>query len=306
MNKSIMILMSCVSICIVVALVQHSRNKNGQHRPTIGIIQTASHPALDATREGFMAAVQEKIPNVSFIQVNGQGDIGTIHALAQRMSTRSNVDLFFAIATPAAQAIATLEKKKPIIIAAVTDPESLGLIHPSGNVTGCSDKINSAQTVALLSELAPNVRTIGILFSTAEHGSAQMAQSIAHSIRETGRTPQLIGVTNETEVATACTSAVRSIDALITPVDNMVATTISTIAQIMRQARKPLIVSDNLLVAQGALAARGVDYRKIGAQAGNQAVSILVAGKKPHELPLEHPKNTSAVINEQVRAELGL
>ena len=76
-------------------------------------MQTASHPALDAAREGFMHTMQNKLhSDISFIVQNAEGSIAHAHAIAQRFQSNKKIDGFFAIATPAAQALAAVEKNR--------------------------------------------------------------------------------------------------------------------------------------------------------------------------------------------------
>src|SRR5436190_7684961 len=105
---------------------------------TIGILQTASHPALDAARQGFIDEIQSQVNDkVNFVINNGQGSISTIHTIAQQFHAKQDIDGIFAIATPAVQAMVSIEKEKPICIAAVSVTPALFLSEK--NVCGVSD-----------------------------------------------------------------------------------------------------------------------------------------------------------------------
>ena len=70
--------------------------------------------------------------------------------------------------------------------------------------------------------------------------------------------------------------------------------------------KKPLIVSDNILVTFGALAARGVDYKANGKQAAQIAYEVIIEGKKPYDLPIEQAKSEKIVINQTTLTRIGL
>ena len=112
----------------------------------IGIIQLTEHPALDSSKEGFIAALSQagyKDGDKVNIEVqNAQGDQSNLKTISQKFVSDGK-DLILAIATPSAQAIATETKDIPILVTAVTDPAESGLVEsndkPNCNVSGTSD-----------------------------------------------------------------------------------------------------------------------------------------------------------------------
>ena len=75
---------------------------------------------------------------------------------------------------------------------------------------------------------------------------------------------------------------------------------------ITNKYKKPLIVSDNMLIAAGALAAQGVDYKVSGQQAAHTAFALLMQGKQLCDLPIEQTKCEQIFINQQTLELLGL
>ena len=76
--------------------------------------------------------------------------------------------------------LASATKDKPIVIGAVTDPVGANLVKdlkkPGGNITGVSDHNPTEQQLKLIKELTPNVKTIGILYSTSEDNSKSQVE----------------------------------------------------------------------------------------------------------------------------------
>lgn len=116
----------------------------------------------------------------------------------------------------------------------------------------------------------------------------------------------MCSVASESDMEAAVASAVRKVDALLAPTDNVVANSIALIASIAEKAQKPLIVSDNLLVQYGALMARGVDYYESGAQAGDIAVLVATKKKKPKDIAIIKADNKEIYVNKQMLEKLGL
>ena len=77
-------------------------------------------------------------------------------------------DLILAIATPAAQAVANLTTEIPILVTAVTDPQSANLVKsnekPDTNVSGTSDLTPVEAQINLIKKLVPDVKKIGFLY----------------------------------------------------------------------------------------------------------------------------------------------
>lgn len=292
---------------VMLLLKQMSRSDAGKTRWTIGILQTATHPALDDAKKGFVEAVKEKMGgDVSFVVRNGEGSSTQMHAIAEHFHGRPAIDAVYAIATPAVQAMASVERVKPIIIAAVTDPQQLGIMTPNTNVCGTSDMIDVEQEIESMQLLLPSVKSVSVIYSPSEINATIIAEKMKDSLSKKGITPRLVPITTQADVVSAISSALTKSDALLAPTDNLIASAITIIADLARKARKPLIVSDNTLVTYGALMAQGVNYYESGKESGRIAHEVLVAKKHPYEIPIVHETSKKLVINKQVLQELGL
>jgi len=274
---------------------------------TIGIIQTASHPALDETRKGFVDALQERLgTKVECILYNAQGSIATAHMIAQRMHADTTIDGIYAIATPAVQAITSIEQQKPIFIAAITDPSALGITHHTKNVCGVTDMIDMEKEIEMMLQLVPTIKTVALLYSSAELNSLKQVELLKIELAKQQIQAIEVSVTQESDILPAISLASRKADAIIAPSDNIIASAMELVAALALQHKKPLLTCYNQAVKQGALAARGVDYYQSGQEAGEYAYQVLVQGKKPQDLGIAKPKGGSIYINQKTLKELGL
>ena len=304
-NNFLIIVIIVVGLSGIIAFKRFFQKNSKQTRWTIGIIQTASHPALDAAKNGFIDYVQKQLNNdVSFIVRNGEGSVNALHSIAHQFNAQSNIDLVYAIATPAAQALLSIEKNKPIVLAAVTVVPGIGIEFNQPNVCAISDMINVPSEIAAMHQLLPMVKTVGILFNTAEINAVSMSKVMVVELEKIGLESQLVGFSSEADIEAAVASALRKVDALIAPTDNSVANAIALISNLAQRARKPLIVSDNMLVKYGALMARGVDYYQSGKEAGMCAVQILTQHTKPYELSIMNVDTKEIFVNKKVMQEL--
>ena len=273
---------------------------------TIGILQTISHPALDRTRQGFTDYLKKhyKDKKISFITQNGEGSISHLHTMAKSMQPK--VDVFFAIATPAAQTVASIEKQKPVIIAAVTDAQQAGLIYPGTNVSGSSDMINIEYQISMLRSLIPHAKKVALIYNPGEVNSVVMIQKFEAELKKYAIETIKIGINSEAEINTAILIASKKAEVLLAPTDNLIVGAMPAVAALAIKAKIPLIVSDNPSVKRGALASAGIDYYESGELAAEALVEILTKGKKPSEVPIRYIKKKEIIINNTTLKALGL
>lgn len=266
--------------------------------PTIGIIQTATHPALDQAKTGFISCLSKLLNGkVRFVIQNAEGSLPQAHTIAASFHTHRNIDAIFAIGTPAVQAIARVEKQKPIFIAAVSDPESLGILHPETNVCGTTDRIDTDAQATLISKTLPSAKTVAIIYNPGETNSQVMVEKMKSSLKKIGLVCSCFGIQSESEIAQTIASASRKNDLLLVPADNLMVGAMPLIAREALKKNCPLIASDLPSVAKGALMAQGANYSDLGKHTARLAYKVLRTGVKPQEIGIEDPAHIQIMIN---------
>lgn len=275
----------------------------------IGINQLAEHPALDAAREGFVEALEEAGVDVEIKYQNAQGDIPTSLAIAQGF-VKDEVDIIYAIATPAAQSSKQATSDIPVLFSAVTDPVASELVEsmesPGGNVTGASDATPMKEQLSMFKQLDPSFEKIGILFNTSESNSEIQVARAKEFAQELGLEIVAVGISNINDIPQAMDSMIDDIDGFYAITDNMVASAIAIVADKLNSASIPSVGAEGSLVEGGLLVSNGISYFELGKQAGEMARKILVDGISPAEIPAEQAKETTAVFNQQTLELLGL
>ncbi len=278
----------------------------------IGINQIVEHPALDASRKGFIEALKskgfEEGKNLDIDFQNAQGEPATAQTIAQNFVSKKK-DLILAIATPSAQAAFNATKNIPILITAVTDPVKAGLVKsldkPETNVTGTSDKVSIEKQFDLLKQLVPNSKRVGIVYTTSEANSEIQLESAKKAAPSFGLEIVTAGVTNVNEIPQALDSLLDKIDVLYVPTDNLVASAMPLISSKCYKKNIPVIGSERAHVESGALATTGIDYYKLGFQTGLAAVEVL-NGKAPKDIPVTALKDMQLVINTDAAKKLNI
>jgi putative tryptophan/tyrosine transport system substrate-binding protein len=278
----------------------------------IGINQIVEHPALDASRKGFIEALKskgfEEGKNLEIDFQNAQGEPATAQTIAQNFVSKKK-DLILAIATPTAQASFNATKSIPILITAVTDPVQAGLVKsldkPETNVTGTSDNVPIETQFELLKKLVPNGKKVGILYNTSEANSGIQVEAAKKAAPSFGLEIVPTGVTNVNEIPQALDTLLGKIDVLYVPTDNMVVSAIPIISSQCFKKNIPIIGSERGQVEGGALATTGIDYYKLGFQTGLAAVEVL-NGKSPKDIPVTTLKDMQLVINTDAAKKLNI
>lgn len=282
----------------------------------IGVIQYVGHPALDNAYKGFVDGLAEagyvEGQNLTIDLQNAQGESAMAPTIANTLAN-GDFDLYLAIATPAAQAMATATKEKqdkPVLITAVTDPADAGLVAsndaPGGNLTGTSDLTPVKEQMQLLTKLMPEAKTVGLLYTSSEANSIYQIEMAKKAAEELGLETIDFTVSNSNEVQQVVQSAVGKVDALYTPTDNIIAQTMSTVSRVASEGKLPIIVGEVGMVSQGGLASYSVDYYELGKITAQMAVEILKDGKTPADMPIRYQEDFELIINEEVAAQLGI
>lgn len=273
----------------------------------VGILQTASHPALNAARQGFIDTLKASLQDrIAFVERNAQGSLVDAHTLATHLHADTSLSALCALGSPALQALASTNSTRPLVFAAVTDPQAVGIRADHPSITGVCDMINVKQQVAVLNQLVPQAKTVAILSNAAEINSRTMADAQQEQLKHIGKTVLRYSVTHEGELLPALERALEHADAILCPLDNTIACASALVAQKARTAKKPLIVSDIMLLSDGALAAIGVDYYAQGCAAAQLMLELLLNGKTTAQLPIVRTSKSMVKTNSETAALLSI
>ena len=279
----------------------------------IGVIQLVEHPALDKNYQGFIdglkAAGFVDGKNVVIDYQNAQGEQANCVTIAQKL-VNDRSDLIFAIATPAAQAVANMTSEIPILVSSVTDPKTAQLVEsnekPNTNVSGTSDLTPCAAQISLLKRLVPSAKKVAILFCSSEENSRFQANLAEAACKNEGLNFVEATVSNTNEVQQVVQSLVGKVDAIYAPTDNMIASSFATVALVANANKIPVICGEEGMVQGGGLATYGINYYELGLQTANMAVEILANGKNPADMPIQYLEKCDFAYNKDVAAELGI
>lgn len=288
---------------------QDTNTEETQEKFVIAISQLTEHPALDDARLGFEKGLKEMGVNADIVYQNAQGDIPNTISIAQKF-VKDEVDLIYAIATPAAQSAKQATEDIPVLFSAVTDPAESEIVESwenvGGNVTGTSDMAPMESQIKMFKEIDPNIKTIGILYNTGEGNSEIQIEKAKEIASKEGLEVVIIGLSNINEVPQAMESIVKKVDAMYNITDNMVASSMELISKIATENGIITVSAEDSHVKNGALIANGLSYFELGKQTAKMAKEILVDKKQVSEIPVGTAENTITTLNMDTLKALGL
>ena len=279
----------------------------------VGIVQLVEHAALDAANKGFVEGLASKGykegQNITYDRQNAQADQSNLQNIAHRF-VNNKVNLICAIATPAAQTVANVTSDIPIVATAVTDYKTAKLVKdnakPGTNVTGTTDMNPVEQQLDLLLKIVPNAKSVGTIYCSSEVNSQLQVDILKKAATAKGVTIKEATVSNVNDIQQAARSLVGKVQAIYVPTDNVLASAMPTLVSVTEEAKLPVICGEGGMVKAGGLATLGVDYYKLGFQAGEMAADILSGKSKPADMGIQAQKEFKAMVNLKEAEKIGL
>ena len=223
----------------------------------------------------------------------------------------SNVDLILANATAPLQAAAAGTDSIPVIGTSVTDyATALDIDQWTGstgrNISGTCDLAPLDQQAAMIQELFPDAKTVGMLYCSGEPNSVYQIEQMEGYLTEMGYTCERFSFTDSNDVASVTQTACASSNVIYVPTDNTAASNTELIANVVLPAQIPVIAGEQGICSGCGVATLSIDYYDIGYQAGEMAYDVLVNGADISTMDVQSATTAVKMYNESVCQQLGL
>ena len=278
---------------------------------TVGVCQLVQHPALDAATQGFQDALTEKAgESVTFDVQNASGDSNTCSTIVNGF-VADNVDLIMANATPALQAAVAATGDIPILGTSVTDyATALDIDDWTGatgiNVSGTSDLAPLDEQAAMLNELFPDAKVVGLLYCSAEPNSKYQVDVITGYLTELGYECVEYTFADSNDVASVAQSACDGSDVIYIPTDNTAASCTEAIRNVVEPAQKPVIAGEEGICKGCGVATLSISYYDLGYATGEMAYEVLVNGADVATMNVAFAPNVTKEYNAELCDLLGV
>ena len=277
----------------------------------VGICQLVQHPALDAATQGFKDVLVAKFGDaVSFDEGNAAGDSATCATIVDGF-VAEKADLIMANATSPLQAAASATNTIPVLGTSVTDyATALEIDDWTGtvgtNISGTSDLAPLDQQAAMLQELFPDAKTVGMLYCSAEPNSVYQIETVTGYLTEMGYECANFAFNDSNDVSSVAQAAADACDVIYIPTDNTAASNTEAIANVVIPAGVPVIAGEEGICSGCGVATLSIDYYDLGSATGEMAVKILTGEADVATMPVEYAPQVTMKYNADIANALGV
>lgn len=273
----------------------------------VGETKIASHAALDADEQGFIAGLADsgfhEGVNLRVLRKDAHGSSERAQEIAREF-VKQRVDLIHAISTPSTLAVLDVDQTIPLVFSSVTDPVSAGIVDSTrtprsksiSHLTGVSDRWPVEIQMRLYQRMFPHARSWGTIYNKAEPNSVLHVNKMRAVAEDLGIELLEATIEDSSQVAQAASSLIDRVQAFVITSDNTTVNNLSALIQFAESNHVPVFAGDIDSVRGGAVAAFGMDYFLVGYAAGRKA-GLILQGVSPGDIPWGPLAKFSFVIN---------
>ena len=271
----------------------------------IGICQLVQHPALDAATQGFMDTLTAKLGDkVTFDLQNASGDSATCITIINSFIS-SETDLIMANATAALQAAQAGTEEIPVLGTSITDYASAldidGWTGVTGvNISGTSDLAPLTEQAAMLKELFPDAKEVGLLYCSAEANSVYQVEVITKELTALGYNCTNYAFADSNDVSSVTMNACATSDVIYIPTDNTAASCTEAIRNVVEPEGVPVIAGEEGICSGCGVATLSISYYDLGCTTGEMAYEILVNGADVSTMEIQFAPNVTKKYNAEL------
>src|SRR6266704_2513001 len=302
------VVLSVSAFCIGVALADAPARHYQVAVFTNGL--TAS-PVLEGLQEGLAQLGYVAGKNITFLVEDTHGVVADLAQRAERL-TAANPDVLVTVGTIHTTAARQVTERIPIVFTYVGDPLRSGLVASyaasQNNLTGISVYSGplSGKRLEILQEVAPDIKRLLALVAAKESIAESAFQVLDETAKKLGLQVLRRDVTTREEIEHVLRDTpTGAVDAIYHVPSALMTGYIGLLIQKARLDKIPLMVHEDSLVEQGALASYGANFRLMGAQTAKLVAKVL-KGAKPSEMPIQTPDKMMLTINLTTAKTIGL
>ena len=307
MKKLIAVLLAVMMVMTMAACV--ATKNDGTY--VVGVCQIAPHAALDAATNGFKDALAEALGDKVTVQVKDAGGEYNNCATIIDGFVAEGVDLILANATAPLQAAKAATATIPILGTSVTDyATALNITNwtgtVGGNVSGTSDLAPLDQQAAMVKELFPDAKNVGLLYCSGEPNSVYQVEQIKVHLEGLGYTCAEFAFADVNDLASVTQTACDNSDVIYIPTDNTAANNTETIANVVLAAGVPVVAGESSTCAGCGVASLSIDYYDLGYTTGKMAAEILTGKADISTLAVKFAPEVTKMYNAANCEKLGV
>ncbi len=245
----------------------------------IGLAKYNNAPSNNFLEERIVSIVRKQHPEAEFELKDAGGNTENARQIAAEFAQNSELVLRLAIDTPIAQSFAE-ESGSPIIYAAVTDPESAGILSSNSPITGYSDAVPVGTAIQKIQALMPELDSLGQIESVEEASSRYITGLIRYRANLAGISLVRASILYNTDQISDAVSTLASdqVGVLYLANSSLLFENIETVMRVANRNLLPVVSSDPLSArGSGVLLAYGANYEKMAQAVADLVIQYLAA-----------------------------
>ena len=228
---------------------------------------------------------------------------------------QQRVDVIFALPGPSAVAAQQVTTTVPVVFMIAANPVTLGLVKslekPGGNITGVYEELPDFQSkrMALLMEMVPQAKTIGILWdahSWGERAGSEMARRAEKAVLAAGARAEIVDVRGPDDLERAFSLLKQAeVDGLLVEQGPLFIFQAKKLVELAAKAKIPAIYPLDNYTQAGGFASLGGDFAN-NLQHASGYIEKILKGANPADLPVEGSEKTFLMVNSKAAKDLGI
>ena len=221
------------------------------------------------------------------------------------------VDLILANGTASLQAAVSVTGEIPVLGTSVTDyatalniAEYHGMVD--GNVSGTTDLAPLDRQAAVIQELFPDAKSVGLLYCSSEPNSVYQVTQVRGYLEDMGYTCTEYAFTDVNDLSAVTQTACDHSDVIYIPTDNTCATCAENIANVVLPAGVPVVTGDASTCAVAGVATFAISYYDLGYATGVMAVEVLKGTADIADMPIQTAGEAVKMYNSANCEKLGI
>lgn len=274
---------------------------------TVGICEYTEHTAQSEVVRGFTDYLTEKLGNEVAFDIQNAANDASLASTIINTFVSNNVDLILADNTQSLQIAANTTFDIPILGAAITDYTTALSMSPDGiNVSGTSDLAPLDVQAEIITELFPDVKTVGLVYCSSEVNSLYQINSVQEHLSLNGIATREYSFADANDLALTLEKVCDEVDVIYLPTDNTLASCIETVNNICSEAKVPVITGEEATCRIAGCATVSIDYYTLGRKTGEMAYKVLAENASVSNMPIEYADTVQKMYNKAICDELGI
>ena len=281
------------------------------HRIGVLVPSQVQYEIIDGLRDGLKELGLHDGKQVNLVVRDIKGD-ATAAEKEARAFEKENVSLIYALTTPVITNAKAATSKVPIVFCIGSDPVTGGLVDsfvkPGGRLTGVHYLARdlTGKRLEILKEILPKMTRVLTFYDPSNRVAAEGATLARDEAKRLGIKLIERHVSSVDELKKEVLKLKPGeADAFLYTPDPMIGSQSALIIDVAKTIKLPLMFQEQSLVAKGALAAYGQNYREIGWVSAKYVQQVL-NGANPKDMKIETVDSVELAINLQTAKQLGV